>query len=88
MDGDSPVCYYKDDIKNFMNPDAEYKWISFIPDQSIGKVKNPNEAGMLSFKLSIHDVTKNNQIDFKKFESWAKDPAIRANAIKVRAYVY
>jgi len=71
MDGDTPVCYYKESIENFTNPNAEYKWCSLLPDKVVGKVKNPNEAGMISFKLSIHDVTKNGPIKFSSFEAWS-----------------
>jgi hypothetical protein len=88
MDGDQPVCYYVDSVSNFTNPEAEYKWISFLPDRCVGRVTNPNEAGMLSFKLSIHDVTANGPINFKEFNSWRKPPAKRAVPVIVRAYIY
>ena len=61
---DDPVCYYKDHISNYTEKNAAWKWVSLIPDLSIGKVKNPNEAGMISFKLSIRDITKNDKSDF------------------------
>lgn len=34
------------------------------PDLSIGKVKDHHKAGLVSFKLSIHDKTKYGPIDF------------------------
>jgi len=88
MDGESPVCFYKDHINNYLDPNAKYKWVSLSPDLSIGKVTNPNEAGLVSFKLSIHDVTKNNAINFKDYDAWKNNPAKRAHAIKIRAYIY
>ena len=27
MDGSTPVCYYKDDIANYLEPNAQYKWV-------------------------------------------------------------
>lgn len=39
MDGEKPVCFAKDDITNYMEPNATLKWIELEPDLSIGKVK-------------------------------------------------
>lgn len=64
------------------------KWVPFIPDQSIGIVKAAHKAGMFSFKLSLHDVTRNGPIQFKKYKSWKGSVPKRANSVKVRAYVY
>jgi len=88
MDDDSPVCYYKDTIRNFMNPNAEYKWVSFKPDPCVKKVKDVNDAGMVSFKLSIHDVTANGAINFKDYDAWKKTPSKRAIPVTIRAYIY
>ena len=73
MDGKNPVCYYKEHIKNFLDPNPKMKWIQMQPDKSIGKVDEPHEAGIISFKMSIHD-TKNGPIDFKQFDAWKKLP--------------
>jgi hypothetical protein len=43
---------------------------------------------MFSFKLSIHDVTKNGPIDFKDYKAWSGKVAKRSNPVKIRAYVY
>jgi len=59
MDGDDPICYYIDNVTNFMAIEtAKYHWVSFLPDRCVNKVKDANEAGMFSFKLSIWDVSK------------------------------
>jgi len=87
MDGDSPVCFYTDDVNNYIDPNAKYNWISLQPDLCVGKVKDVNKAGMLSFKLSIHDATEK-EIDFRQFETWKKLPAKRAEPVLIRAYVY
>jgi len=59
MDDDKPVSYFVDSIANYMEPDAKYHWISLLPDRCVGVVDSPNDAGIISFKLSIHDVTTN-----------------------------
>ena len=57
MDGNNPVCFAKDDILNYTDPNPTLKWIELDPDLSVGKVKNHHKAGLISFKLSIHDRT-------------------------------
>lgn len=87
MDDDKPICYYKESITNFMNPDPEYRWISLNPDLCCKKVKDANKAGMISFKLSIHDAS-HEEINFRDFPSWKKLPPKRLEPVKIRAYVY
>jgi hypothetical protein len=88
MDGDKPICYHKESVSKFMNPDAKLTWIQMYPDNCVGKVKHINEAGMISVKLSIHNVTKNGPINFKDYPSWKKKLSKRLNPIKIRAYIY
>ncbi len=57
MDGEKPICYAKDDIENFMDPNAKLRWYELTPDLSIGKVKEDHKAGLVSVKISIHDKT-------------------------------
>jgi len=57
MDGDNPVCFIKEEIETFMNPNPQFKWYELEPDLSVGKVKDHHKAGMVSIKMSIHDKT-------------------------------
>ena len=60
MDGDDPVCYYIDDISNFVDKDPQrLEWFQFLPDKCVKKATEPFMVGQFSMKLSIHDVTKN-----------------------------
>ena len=61
-----------------------------IPDKAVGKVKHFHEAGIISFRLSIHDVSKNGPINFKEKKSsvWSKRVPKRSNPVKIRAYIY
>jgi hypothetical protein len=68
MEDKHPVCYYKDTIKNYMRPDASYKWISFKPDLCVNRCKDINEAGMLSFKLSMVEGKDSDIIEMEKQE--------------------
>ena len=42
MDGEKPVCFFKDDIENYLDPNPEMMWYSFLPDLSVKKVKKPD----------------------------------------------
>lgn len=88
MDGDTPVSYYKDEITNFFDPNPKFKWVEMYPDLCVGKVKNTYKAGIISFKLSIHNVTDRGPIDFKNYESWKKKVPKRSLPLKIRAYIY
>jgi len=88
MDGDTPVCFWKGDLTDFINPDPDYKWLPLSCDLAIGKVADPSKAGMISFKLSINDKTKNGSIDFKQYNAWKKPPPKRLSSWKIRAYIY
>lgn len=88
MEGSKPICFAKDDIENWMDPNPKLKWLELSPDLSIGKVKEFHKAGLISVKLSIHDKTKNGPIDFQKFGAWKKPPPKRPTNFKVRAYIF
>ncbi len=53
MDGKHPVCFYREHIKNFTDPNAKFRWIFLKPDPVVAKVKDVNKAGVISFKMSI-----------------------------------
>jgi hypothetical protein len=77
MSGKNAICYYKEDIEHFMDPNPSFRWISLIPDLAIGKVKDAHKGGIVSVKISIHDKTLNGPIKFTDFASWKKDPPKR-----------
>jgi len=86
---DDPVCYFISDIDNFLDVDPEMKWYSFLPDKCVNKVKEPFQVGQFSFRMSLHDVTKNGPIDFSQYKAWKKKSgAKRLTPIRVRAYIY
>ncbi len=88
MKGTDAICFYKADIEEFQNPDPEWKWIQLNPDLSMGKVTESHKAGVISFKLSIQDKSKNGPIQYKDYKAWAKDPPKRMGVKKVRAYIF
>ena len=47
MDGTVPICYWKGNITDFLNPNPTFKWITMKNDMAVGKVANDYEAGMI-----------------------------------------
>ena len=64
MEGEKPIAYAKDEIKNWLDPNPKFKWFELTPDLSIGKIKEPHKAGLISVKLSVHDKSLKGPIDF------------------------
>jgi hypothetical protein len=62
--------------------------MQFLPDLVVKQVTDPHIAGIFSFRMELHDVTKNGDIDFMKKKVWRQKVAKRANPIKIRAYIY
>ena len=36
MDGDVPICFWKGELTEFINPDPEYRWLPLSCDFAIG----------------------------------------------------
>jgi hypothetical protein len=70
-DGTSPICFHSEQLTNYQEPNAEYKWINLKPDLAVGTVKDTNKAGIFSLKLSIFK-GKLEPKDIKQFENWKK----------------
>ena len=94
------MCYYVDDVRNYcletMSDEERkkhkdgppLKWVQFLPDACVGKVKEPYKAGLFSFRLQIHDTTVDPAFDFKQFKCWKKPQSKRMQPVKIRAYIY
>jgi hypothetical protein len=88
MDGDSPIAYWKGNVKDFDKPDPGFQWIVMKADKTIGTIKKDYKAGMIQFKMSINNVAKNGPIEWLKYKTWKKKPKKRMIACKLRAFVF
>ena len=88
MDDDKPICFWRGMVSDFTNPNAAVAWVPLINDLAIGKVTKTHKAGMISFKLAIHDVERNGQIDPEYLPSWSNELPQKASLYKVRAFIY
>ena len=82
------VCYWKGDILRFTEPDAKLQWLELNPDLAIGEVKKPYLAGVIGVRFSIHDVTSNGEIDWKKYPAWQGRIIKRPPNMKVRVFCW
>ena len=88
MSGNNPICFYKGDVKDFLDPNPLLKWVSLTPDLAIGKVSETHKAGLLSLKLAIHNRSKYGEINFESHAAWKKPPPKRPSVVKVRAFIF
>ena len=99
MDGDTPICYFIDDINNYRTDrkditdeerrkGPEFKWVSFLPDLSVGQITEAHKAGIFSFRFAIHDSEKNGDANFHKQMNWSKSIPKRSTPIRIRALIY
>ena len=88
MDGERPVCFAKRNIHEFMDPNPKLQWIELTPDLAIGRVTEAHKAGLISFKLTIHDKTLNGPFDTSKHLAWKKPPQKRPINFKIRTFIY
>ena len=84
MDGDTPVCFWKGQCTDFLNPDPGYQWLPLTCDLSVGSVTDQSKAGMIQVKMAINHKSKNGPVDFKKYDSWKKPPPKRLSSWKTR----
>ena len=88
MSGSNPVCFYSANVEEFLNPNPEMRWIQLNCDLAMGKVTEPHKAGLISFKMSIHNKTAKGPINFEKEKAWSKPPPKRLNVFKIRTYLF
>lgn len=82
------ICFWRGDIMQFTNPNAEMKWIDLDPDLAIGEVKEHYKAGIVGLKVSLHDVTAEGPIDWGDYPTWAKPPPKRPTIKKIRVFCW
>mmetsp|Transcript_20973 Transcript_20973/g.32507 ORF Transcript_20973/g.32507 Transcript_20973/m.32507 type:complete len:176 (+) Transcript_20973:1400-1927(+) len=88
MDGDKPVCFWKDSILDFLDPSMPMRWFEFEPDRGVGKVKQSHKAGFFSIRLFINDVTLNGEHDPSTIPAWNLKLSKRLKVWKLRVNIY
>ncbi len=88
MDGKDPICYWRGKATDFADPNPSFRWLPLINDLSLGAVDNSWEAGMISLKLSLNNVSASGKQDFKKQPTFSKAPPKRLNANKIRIFIF
>jgi len=93
MDGSDPICYWRGQVADFINPDPEFRWLPFINDLSIGAVSNGYEAGLVQVKMAVRHVSKMEREgtpvrDWKEYNAWKKPPPKRMSSYKIRCFIF
>lgn len=61
MDGKVPICFWKGKVSEFKELNPNYRWLGMKADKSLDKVENDYDAGLISIKLSIVDITSHGE---------------------------
>ena len=65
--GEKRISFLRINIIEFLTPNPELRWVDMEPDLAIGEVKDHFRAGIVGFRLSIHDIEKDGPINFLDF---------------------
>ena len=72
MKDDVAICYNKQPIYEFMDPNFPLRWFEFEPDLAVGQVKLNWKAGFFSVRFYVRDVTAEGAIDPESIPLWSK----------------
>ena len=88
MDGETPVCYWKGPVTDFLDKNPDYKWLTMKNDNAIGVVTNDYEAGLIQIKMTLVNKALEPNVNYAQFESWKMKPPKRLNSYKIRCYIF
>ena len=88
LNGDSPIWYYRGNPSNFVDPNPDMTWAPLINDKSVGAITESYKAGMISFRLTIHDQTRRGDVDWSYVPAWSTNIANEPIRYPIRWYVY
>jgi len=88
MDGNHPICYWKGNAKDFIDPNPSYRWFVMKNDLAVGKVDQDFNAGLIQAKITLNHKQKNGPLKLTDYPAWKGRPPRRLNAWKVRCFIY
>ena len=86
LDGDTPICFYRAKAAEFVEVNAEMKWVPLANDKSIGSITNQN-VGMISFKLSIFDSEKGD-VNWDYIPNWSEVLPDKPIRYPIRCHIF
>ena len=88
MSGEVPICWWKGQVTEFLDPNPQYRWLVLKNDAAIGTVVNDYDAGMIQMKLALNAKHLNGPVDFKQYDAWKRPPPRRLATKKVRCFIF
>ena len=64
------------------------QWVPMINDLALGEVKEAHKAGLVSFKMCVHDQDRNGDIDWEDVPSWSLYPNEKPEKYALRCHIY
>ena len=83
------MCFWKGKTTDFDGTvEPKMNWHTLTNDQSIGVVKESFKAGLIQFKLSIHNTNLNSDANFESKIGWREPPPRFYTTSRLRCYIY
>jgi len=96
MDNETPVCFWRGKVRDFVNENPDNQWITLKADRAIGKVENDYEAGMIQMRMSVFNKGPTTRqypdgeksINFLEKPSWKTKPPKRLTTKTIRMFLF
>ena len=95
MDDGIPICWWKGEAEDYLNPEANFVWNSFTPDKAIkaGRKVKSHMSGLFQMKCYFHSdyndgVEGQRKFNPKKYLAWKNKPPRRLEVFNIRVYIY
>jgi hypothetical protein len=63
-------------------------WLVLKADKALGLVDDDVNAGIISVKISLNDISQNGVVDFQKFPAWSRKVPRRMNVTNIRIFIF
>ena len=81
------LSYARFKASEFEDMNPEMRWVELIPEPVSDEIKSPEQAGILSFRISCYNQIENT-INIMKEPNWSRKIQRRPRINKIRCYVY
>lgn len=89
MDGPKAVSFKRFNIEQFRDPNPKMQFFRLKPDKAADEVDEEYQAGIVSFKMYVHNTQRDGEFKVKEHEAWnAKPNSLKKKVQKVRVNIF
>jgi hypothetical protein len=75
MEGPKAVAFKRFSINHFRDPNPKMEFFRLKPDSAVDEIEEDYQAGIVSFKMYIHNVHRDGEFKKKDYDAWKPKPA-------------